>query len=238
MDAKRTRMNCQPRNKRKGSARVSRASSGVAPELLPHIINTLQTENDRKTRFSARRRKRHARGVCSPESIVGRVTPCAPPPVASAILADVEPGFQPGGIRVAIAKSSGKIEPCCEGDAFSGRQDAALHGRPGGPPLLFKQALNRIQADERERNKRRDAENAERRREFLFALQSLDDVLSAASSTLRFSAAFAPRRLSPQFSSAFVRLSNKATKPFPQKLGSLVTSLFKPLRNPHSEFRI
>ena len=49
-----------------GSARVPRASSGVAPELPSHQ----RPGNFRRgkvcgTRFSARRRKPHARGVCS-----------------------------------------------------------------------------------------------------------------------------------------------------------------------------
>ena len=51
---------------RPGSARVPRASSGVAPELPSHQ----RPGNFRRgkvcgTRFSARRRKPHARGVCS-----------------------------------------------------------------------------------------------------------------------------------------------------------------------------
>ena len=70
--------------------------------------------------------------------------------VASAILADVEPGFQPGGNRDATRNGSGILEPYRDGNDFSGRpvlsilrsrataeggQDAALYGRPGGPPL-------------------------------------------------------------------------------------------------------
>ena len=57
--------------------------------------------------------------------------------VASAILADVESGFQPGGENVAGAKSPVKLDRFRQAGDFSGRQDAALHGRPGGPPLLF-----------------------------------------------------------------------------------------------------
>ncbi len=55
--------------------------------------------------------------------------------VASAILADVEPGFQPGGKTVAGEKLPVKSEGLSHAGRLSGRQDAALHGRPGGPPL-------------------------------------------------------------------------------------------------------
>ena len=57
--------------------------------------------------------------------------------VASAILADVEPGFQPGGKIPATEKGLVKSERRRPTNDFSGRQDAALYGRPGGPPLLF-----------------------------------------------------------------------------------------------------
>ncbi len=62
--------------------------------------------------------------------------------VVSAILADVEPGFQPGGNSVESMKGPIKSERFRNADDFSGRQDAALYGRPGGPPLLFEQALS------------------------------------------------------------------------------------------------
>ena len=55
--------------------------------------------------------------------------------VASAILADVEPGFQPGGKNVAGQKLPVKSEDLRHAERLSGRQDAALHGRPGGLPL-------------------------------------------------------------------------------------------------------
>ena len=49
-----------------GSARVSRASSGVAPELSsPHSVGRCGREELCGTKFSARRRKPHAGGVCS-----------------------------------------------------------------------------------------------------------------------------------------------------------------------------
>ena len=53
--------------------------------------------------------------------------------------------------------------------------------------------LARNDADERERDKRKDAE---RRRDFLNVIRSLGGVLAATRSTLRFSAAFAPPRFS------------------------------------------
>ena len=66
--------------------------------------------------------------------------------------------------------------------------------------------MKRIQADERERDKRRDAENAERRRGCLFGIQPANGRLPATSSTLRFSAFFAPLRFASRFSIAFARL--------------------------------
>jgi len=57
--------------------------------------------------------------------------------VASAILADVEPGFQPGGRNVESMNARAKHERFCQPGDFSGRQDAALYGRPGGPPPHF-----------------------------------------------------------------------------------------------------
>ena len=57
----------------------------------------------------------------------------------SAILADVEPGFQPGGVGHAKQEQQVKWRGNDLGDV-SGRQDAALYGRPGGLPLLFKTA--------------------------------------------------------------------------------------------------
>lgn len=65
---------------------------------------------------------------------------------------------------------------------------------------LMKPILNRG------RDKRRGAESAERRREILNVIRSLDGGLSATRSTLRFSAAFAPPRFSRPVSTAFVRL--------------------------------
>ena len=61
--------------------------------------------------------------------------------VASAILADVELGFQPSRKSVADQNALEKQGSWPHVDAFSERQDAALHGRPGGPLLLLKQAL-------------------------------------------------------------------------------------------------
>ena len=66
--------------------------------------------------------------------------------VASAILADVEPGFQPGGKGDERTNGPVKSEQFRNVDDYSGRQDAALYGRPGGPPLLFKQALKEAPA--------------------------------------------------------------------------------------------
>jgi len=61
--------------------------------------------------------------------------------VASAILADVEPGFQPGGKNRPREQVSVKLELHHQAGELSGRQAAARYGRPGGPPLLFKHAL-------------------------------------------------------------------------------------------------
>ena len=74
-------------------------------------------------------------------------------------------------------------------------------------------ALNRKYAVELGRNKRRDAENAERRRELLFGMQSPNGTLSVTRFTLRFSAAFAPLRFSRSFSTAFVRLTLRTFEP-------------------------
>jgi hypothetical protein len=57
--------------------------------------------------------------------------------VASAILADVEPGFQPGGRSYAKDGGLGVSSPRSQLARRSGRQDAALYGRLGSPPLLF-----------------------------------------------------------------------------------------------------
>ena len=46
--------------------------------------------------------------------------------VASAILADVELGFQPGGDNVARAKSPVKFDRFRHAGDYSGRQDASL----------------------------------------------------------------------------------------------------------------
>ena len=62
--------------------------------------------------------------------------------VASATLADVEPGFQPGGKNRVTEKVSGKMERFQTADDLSGRQDAALYDRPGGPPPLSRPALS------------------------------------------------------------------------------------------------
>ena len=63
--------------------------------------------------------------------------------VASAILADVEPWLparrKKQGNWESVATSGGSRAA----DGLSGRQDAALDGRPGGPPLHFKPALKR-----------------------------------------------------------------------------------------------
>jgi len=59
--------------------------------------------------------------------------------VASAILADVEPGFQPGARDLGAAPHS--ITPTILPDEdFSGRQDAALYGRPEARRYIFRQA--------------------------------------------------------------------------------------------------
>src|SRR6266536_1849326 len=61
--------------------------------------------------------------------------------VASAILADVEPGFQPGGRNHTTENGLAPLERHRHAGDLSGWQDATLYGRPGGPPLLFKHAL-------------------------------------------------------------------------------------------------
>src|SRR6185312_1712610 len=51
---------------RKGSARVPRAIDGVSPSIsLNHICSPFG-DKICETKFAARRRKLHARGVCSP----------------------------------------------------------------------------------------------------------------------------------------------------------------------------
>jgi prepilin-type processing-associated H-X9-DG protein len=55
--------------------------------------------------------------------------------VASAILADVEPGFQPGGTSMASQSVPEEFERVSMRDAIYGRQDAALYGRQGCLPL-------------------------------------------------------------------------------------------------------
>lgn len=67
--------------------------------------------------------------------------------------------------------------------------------------------LNRVHADAREWNKRRDAENAEECREFLLVMPSRNGVWSAGSSTPRFSAFSASPRFPLSFSTAFARFS-------------------------------
>ncbi len=60
--------------------------------------------------------------------------------VASAILADVEPGFQPGGRDLGAATDA--IIPTVLPDGrFSGRQDAALYGRPEARRYIFRLAI-------------------------------------------------------------------------------------------------
>src|SRR5678816_652549 len=76
----------------------------------------------------------------SPRLLAGQGLSACLKTVASAILADVEPGFQPGEKNVAIAEGSVKLERYRPAGGFSGWQDATLHGRPGGPPLLFRRA--------------------------------------------------------------------------------------------------
>jgi hypothetical protein len=49
--------------------------------------------------------------------------------VASAILADVEPGFQPGGKNLASSGRHGIARIFRVGGVFSGRLEAALYGR-------------------------------------------------------------------------------------------------------------
>ena len=61
--------------------------------------------------------------------------------VASAILADVEPWLPARRNNVAIEKVTVKHERSRHADGISGRQDAALYGRPGGPPPHCKPAL-------------------------------------------------------------------------------------------------
>ena len=105
-----------------------------------------------------------------------------------------------GGIPLAIAKSSRKIEPFCGGDAFSGRQDAALYGRLEGTPL-------RIIVAAEVTNLQYPGFPSRYRKEVRASLRRL--------------LLFKPAPI------------NKTTKPTLSKLGSLVTSLFKPLRSPH-----
>ena len=65
----------------------------------------------------------------------------SPEAVASAILADVEPGFQPGGKNRTSENVSVELERHGQAGELSGRQVAALYSRPGGLSLLFKHAL-------------------------------------------------------------------------------------------------
>ena len=60
---------------------------------------------------------------------------------ASAILADVEPGFQPGGKKRRVFKSARHARACLQSVRPSGRQDAALYGRQGCPPPPLRRAL-------------------------------------------------------------------------------------------------
>jgi zinc/manganese transport system substrate-binding protein len=61
--------------------------------------------------------------------------------VASAILADVEPGLPARRKECGEDEGSGEYERSAPRRDFSGRQDATLYGRPGGPPLFFKRVL-------------------------------------------------------------------------------------------------
>jgi MOSC domain-containing protein YiiM len=61
--------------------------------------------------------------------------------VAAGILPAVEPGFQPGGANAASERTSVESERLAAAAALSGRQDAALHGSPGGPPPPSNHAL-------------------------------------------------------------------------------------------------
>ncbi len=63
--------------------------------------------------------------------------------VASAILADVEPGFQPGGKNRRVSETVRHARARWQIVRSSGRQDAALYGRQGCPPLHPHRALRR-----------------------------------------------------------------------------------------------
>ncbi len=65
--------------------------------------------------------------------------------VASASLADVEPGFQPGGKKLTNKYASVNFKRLPSADVLSGRQDATLYGRQGCPPLQLQAA--RVFAD-------------------------------------------------------------------------------------------
>jgi hypothetical protein len=58
--------------------------------------------------------------------------------VASAILADVEPRLPARRKILGYFESVIKYGRLSHAGVFFGRQDAALYGRPGGPPLLVK----------------------------------------------------------------------------------------------------
>ena len=79
----------------------------------------------------------------NPESLTSQSPEAYPPTVASAILADVEPRLPARRKRREPGESLVNFESsCCAGEC-SGRQDAALKGRPGGPLLLrFSLATN------------------------------------------------------------------------------------------------
>ena len=64
--------------------------------------------------------------------------------VASAILADVEPGFQPGGKSRRASEVVRHARAHWQIVRPSGRQDAALYGRQGYPPLRPRRAMLRL----------------------------------------------------------------------------------------------
>ena len=74
------------------------------------------------------------------------------------------------------------------------------------PRSFFRQALNRTHVVENASNKRRGAENAEKRREGDWFLRTRFSELIGQIKTLRLSAFFAPLRLSPPVSTTWFRL--------------------------------
>ena len=93
-------------------------------------------------------------GVIFPGSI--RVNPCPSvvstasfplKKVASAILADVEPGFPARRMGRGSGETSGDALSFCLKKACSGRLEAALYGRQDARRYLFRHSLNRIYAE-------------------------------------------------------------------------------------------